>query len=63
MSRPRRALRLVAETAREIGTLILVFAPLESGFADRPFDARILAAVIVASLALIACAILLEAGD
>ena len=31
----KRVQGLVGETAREIGILMLVFAPLESAFADR----------------------------
>ena len=61
--RTRRALSLAAETVREIGTLMIVFAPLESAFADRPLDVQLLAGVIATSLALIACAILVEARD
>jgi hypothetical protein len=59
----RRALGLAAETVREIGTLVVVFAPLESAFSEHPLNVRLLVAVLVTSLALIACAMLVEASD
>jgi hypothetical protein len=52
---------LLGQTAREIGVLVLVFAPLESTFSDRPFDAEILVGSIVVSLVLVAGGILTEA--
>jgi hypothetical protein len=63
MTRARRALRLLAETVREIGILMVVFAPLESVFADRRIDAQVLMAVVAAGVALIACGILVETKE
>jgi hypothetical protein len=54
---------LLAETVREIGILMVVFAPLESSFSERPLSVSLLAGVIALSAALIVCGILLEAGD
>jgi hypothetical protein len=63
MTRARRALRLLAETVREISILILVFAPLESVFSERLVDARLLIGLVAVSATFIVCAILLEARD
>ena len=54
MTRGRRALRLLAETGREIGILIVVFAPLESVFVGRAVDEARLFSVVAIGLALIA---------
>jgi hypothetical protein len=54
VTRGRRALRLLAETGREIGILIVVFAPLESVFVGRAVDEERLLVVIAIGLALIA---------
>jgi hypothetical protein len=40
-----------------------MFAPLESAFAERPLDARLLVGVIAIGLALITCATLVEVSD
>lgn len=63
MTRARRALRLLAETVREIGILTVVFAPLESVFGGRRIDGTLLAIVMLVSVAAILCAILVEARD
>ena len=63
MTRARRALRLLAETVREISILILVFAPLESVFSERLVDARLLIGLVAVSATFILCAILVEARD
>ena len=55
-----RVLRLLGETAREIGTLILVFAPLESAFAERPLNQGSLIGIMLASILLIGSGILFE---
>jgi len=60
---PQRMLHLLGETAREIGILMLVFAPLESAFSERPFNVDSLIIVAAASFALIACGILMETND
>jgi hypothetical protein len=58
-----RAQRLLGETVREVGILVLVFAPLESVFADRAIDRRVVLAFITISVVLIACGILVESRD
>ena len=63
MTRARRALQLAAETVREIGILIVVFAPLESAFAERPLAVQSLVSVTAVGLALIVWAMLIEARD
>jgi hypothetical protein len=63
VTRARRALRLLAETVREIGILTVVFAPLESVFGDRRIEGTLLAIVMLVSVAAILCAILVEARD
>jgi hypothetical protein len=63
MTRARRALRLLAETVREISILILVFAPLESVFSERLVDVRLLIGLVAVSATFIVCAILVEARD
>jgi hypothetical protein len=63
MTRTRRALRLLAETGREIGILIVVFAPLESAFSERPFGVGSLMGVIAIAAGLIGWGILVEAND
>jgi hypothetical protein len=57
----RQAQLLLGQTAREIGVLVLVFAPLESTFSDRSIDASTLVGSIVVSLVLVAGGILIEA--
>ncbi len=63
MTRARRALRLLAETVREIGILMVVFAPLESVFAERPINGAVLIGVVALGLLLIVCGILVQAND
>ena len=63
MTRARRALRLLAETVREIGILMVVFAPLESIFAERPINGAVLIGVVALGLLLIVCGILVQAND
>jgi hypothetical protein len=63
MTRVERAWHLAGETVREIGILMLVFAPLQAVFEPRAIRPGWIAAVIVISLGLIACGILLETRD
>jgi hypothetical protein len=63
VTRARRALRLLAETGREIGILIVVFAPLETMFAGRSIGDRPLFAAVATGAALIAFGILIETKD
>jgi hypothetical protein len=57
----RRAYDLLGETAREMGLLIVVFAPLDSLFADSPINLPVLTTTFVFGLTLVACGILVEA--
>ena len=63
MSRSDRMLGLLGQTAREIGILIMVFAPLESAFAERAIDPNLLGTVILVSVLLIAGGILIETRE
>jgi hypothetical protein len=63
VTRARRALRLLAETGREIGILIVVFAPLETMFAGRSVDDGRVFAAVATGAALIAFGILMETKD
>ena len=56
-------LRLVGETLREIGILVVVFAPLEAVFAERALGAPVLMALILGSAAAIGAGILLEVAE
>lgn len=57
----RRAFDLLGETAREMGLLIVVFAPLDTLFADTPIDQLVLAVTIFVGLTLMVGGILIEA--
>jgi hypothetical protein len=57
----RQAQVLLGQTAREIGVLVLVFAPLESTFSERSVNAGTLIGLIAVSLVLVAGGILIEA--
>ena len=63
VTRARRSLRLLAETVREIGILIVVFAPLETIVAGRPTANPGLFAAMAFGVTLIVCGILVETGD
>ena len=58
-----RVRHLPGETAREIGTLIFVFAPLESAFAERPLNQGSLIGIMLASILLIGSGILFEVRE
>lgn len=53
--------RLIGETLREIGVLMLVFVPLEATFSERSIDPAALAGLILISVFLIGWGILAEA--
>ena len=63
MSRSDHMLGLLGQTAREIGILIMVFASLESAFAERAIDPSLLGTVILVSVLLIAGGILIETRE
>ena len=50
----------MGETAREIGILILVFAPMEAAFADGPVNRGAMAAAILVAILAISGGIILE---
>ena len=56
-------LQLVGETIRELGTLAVLFVPLDSVMSERPLDTRVLIGWIAGSGAVIVCGILLEAKN
>lgn len=58
-----RVRRLVGETAREIGTLIFVFAPLDSAFAERPIDQGLVIGIMLGGVLLIRSGIVLETRE
>lgn len=58
-----RVEQLVGETVREIGILVVVFAPLDAALADAPLEPRALAAIVGAALTLIGAGIVLESGE
>jgi len=53
----------LAETAREMGTLMVVFAPFESVFLGKPFDNQALLTIEAVGIALIAGGILIETKE
>jgi hypothetical protein len=55
--------RLLGETVREIGILVLVFAPLDAAFADRLIDFKLLTVVAAWASGAIVAGIMLESGD
>jgi hypothetical protein len=59
----RIVLQLVGETMREIGALAALFVPLDSMFAEQPLESGVLIVWVAASLAMIACGILLVAKN
>ena len=63
MTRARRALRLLAETGREIGILIVVFAPLETMFGGHSIGDRRVFAAVAMGAALIVFGILVQTKD
>ena len=52
--------RLGGETAREIGVLILVFAPLEATFSEIPVSVNVIFGLALLSIILIVGGILME---
>ena len=57
----RRAEELFAETLREVGVLIVVFAPLDAAFGDVPVNTALVAALTFAGLLSVACGIIIGA--
>ena len=57
----REARRLVGESIREVGVLLLTFGPLDAFFEPAPPGALFLAVVIVGGLCLVVLGIILEA--
>jgi hypothetical protein len=63
MTRSQRAWHLAGETVREVGTLTLVFAPLQAVFETPTIPIAWIGIVMIASVLLIAGGILLETRD
>ena len=59
----RIVLQLVGATIREVGTLAVLFGPLEWVMSQRAFDIRVLIGWIVVSLIMIVGGIILEARN
>jgi hypothetical protein len=59
----QRAEDLLGETVREMGLLIVVFAPLDAIFADAPMNQMLLAIMLFFGLLLVAIGILIEARN
>jgi len=57
----QRAEDLLGETVREMGLLIVVFAPLDAIYADAPMNRMLLAIMLFFGLLLVAIGILIEA--
>lgn len=55
-----RVERIIGETAREIGVLVVVFAPLEATFSEAPINATRIVAMIVFGFLSIVYGIVLE---
>jgi len=53
---------LFGQTAREIGILVAVFAPLDAAFASYPLNTTIVGVVMVLAICSIVVGILVEAG-
>jgi len=59
----KRIEQVLGETVREIGILVLVFAPLDAAFAERQTDLDVLTRIILEALTLIVAGIILETGE
>lgn len=57
----RRAEELFAETVREVGVLIVVFAPLDAAFSDAPVNTALVATWTFAGLLAVAGGIIIGA--
>ena len=60
MTNWRRAEDILGETIREIGTLVVVFAPLEAVFAERSISYVAVTVMVLFGLVLITSGILVE---
>jgi hypothetical protein len=56
----RHIIRLVGETAREVGILVCVFVPLDAAFSGVETDVLAISLFLIAGLVFIGCGILLE---
>ena len=55
--------RLIGETVREIGILVVVFAPLDAAFAEGSIELRLVTPVAIWAVLVIIFGIMLEIGD
>jgi hypothetical protein len=56
----RRIARIVGETMREIGILVIVFVPLDAAFAPRTLGPVVLRGIVIAAFGLILGGIIVE---
>jgi len=56
----RKALQLLGESVREVGILVLVFAPLDAFFQEEVPHIPVIAAVVASALLFVAIGIMLE---
>ena len=56
----RRVIRRLGETLREMGLLMMVFAPLDALFAERSVTPQIIAGVFIAGVIFVVCGILIS---
>jgi len=55
--------RLLGETVREIGILVVVFAPLDAAFSERPIDLDQVGLIMGWAILAIIAGIFLETGE
>jgi hypothetical protein len=63
MLNSERLHRILGETARETGILIVVFAPLDATFTETPVKPALVATMFLFGILLTACGIILEAAQ
>ena len=59
----KRIEQVLGETAREIGILVVVFAPLDAAFAPGSLNSDDLTKIVAAAIGLIIGGIILETGE
>ena len=59
----KRIEQVLGETVREIGILVIVFAPLDAAFAGSPTNPDGMTRIMLGALGLIIVGIILETGE
>lgn len=59
----KRIEQVLGESVREIGILVIVFAPLDAAFAEHPTDLDAVTRIMLSALGLIIVGIVLETGS